>query len=160
VRAEVQAVVPTAQVIDVRTMSSLLDLRTYSWRVAFGLFGVLGALGALLAAAGVYALSSFIADQRSREMGIRAALGAGRERLLGVVLWDGVKVSAAGLTVGAAVALVVARLFRSQLFGISYADPATYLAVGAALLVLALAASARPAVRASGADPAVVLRDE
>ncbi|MSR36212.1 MAG: FtsX-like permease family protein [Gemmatimonadetes bacterium] len=99
----------------IETMSAVMDRRLFRWRVATGLFGVLGGLAALLAAIGVYGLASFISDQRRRELGIRSALGAGRERLLALVLWDGAKVSGIGLAAGAALALVVARLFASQL---------------------------------------------
>jgi ABC-type lipoprotein release transport system permease subunit len=108
----------------------------------------------------VYGLVAFMVAQRGREMGIRAALGAGRARLVGVVLLDGLRVSAVGLVVGSVLGRALGRMLRSQLYGLSYADPQTYGMVALGLAVLAAIASLHPAVRASGADPVRVLQTE
>ena len=114
----------------------------------------------MLGAAGVYALVSFLSAQRARELGIRAALGASRDRLVRLVLFDGVRASAWGLLVGVGAGLALARVFASQLYGLSSVEPTTYLVVALGLIVVALLASLRPALLASRSDPALVLREE
>jgi predicted permease len=160
VRDAVQGADPGMPAPQIESASSIMDRELFRWRVATGIFGVLGVLAAVLAGVGVYGLASFIADQRRRELGIRSALGAGRERLLALVLWDGGRVSGAGLLVGTAVALALGRVFASQLYGLSWAHPATYITVGAGLLLVTVAAGLRPALHASRVDPAVVLRED
>jgi putative ABC transport system permease protein len=160
IRAAVQSVDPSMPYPRVQTMRAHIDRWMFRWDVAFKLFSVLGTLAAVLGAIGVYGLVAFLSEQRGRELGIRAAIGAGRGRLVRLVVWDGIRVSAVGLAVGAASALVFARLLASQLHGTSWMNPTTYLAVAAGLLAISVAAALRPALRASRADPVVVLREE
>src|SRR6185369_16246766 len=123
----------------------------FKWEVAAKVFTAFGIMAAMLAAIGVYGLVSFLVMQRHREMGIRAALGAGRKRLMRLVLWDSLKISTIGLAIGLAAALVTARLVATQLYGLTWTHLSTYLAVAAGLTAITILASLRPAARASGA---------
>jgi ABC-type antimicrobial peptide transport system permease subunit len=116
-------------------------------------------LAVALAAVGLYGVLSYGVSQRRRELGVRAALGANRRNLLGLVLREALVVTMAGGVAGIAAALFLTRLIQSLLFGISHADPLTYTAAPAALLLVALIAGLVPALRAARTDPAQVLRE-
>jgi putative ABC transport system permease protein len=124
------------------------------------LFGGLAGLALLLAAIGTYGVLSYLVTQRRREIGIRMALGAGREAVLRSVLAHGLTLALIGLAAGVAAALVLTRLMETLLFEVRPNDPAT-LAGGAALITaVAAAASLVPAFRAMCVDPIVALREE
>jgi len=124
------------------------------------LLGNFAALALLLSVVGIYGVIACSVGQRTREFGIRMALGARQDQLLLMVLSESVRTLAIGLTIGVAGALTVARLVRSLLFGIGPADPLTLSLMAAILLLAALIASYVPARRAVKIDPMVVLRDE
>jgi ABC-type antimicrobial peptide transport system permease subunit len=109
-----------------------------------------------LAAVGIYGTTSFYVAHRTREIGLRLALGAQPGRVLREVVWQGVALSLAGIVVGAAAAAALARTLASLLFGIGAGDPATY----AAVALLLAAASLGPARRAARVDPLIALRAE
>lgn len=127
-------------------------------RRAMWLLGVFAALALLLAAAGIYGVSSYLATQRSREIGIRMALGAGFADIAGLVYRSILLPSAAGLTIGISVALWLTRLLQSLLFGVTAADPKTLVAAGFILLAASVLAATGPALGAALSDPAKVLR--
>jgi len=129
-------------------------------RVAAAVAGALGMLGLLLAAVGLFGVLSFVVSTRSREMGIRMALGASPRDVRALVLRQGVRLVAIGLMIGCPLALGGAFLVRGMLYGLSPADPLTYAAVAILLLAAGLLASYLPARRATAADPASVLRAE
>ncbi len=129
-------------------------------RVMAQLSGVFGALSLLLAAIGIYGVISYIAVQRTHEIGIRMALGASPRNILASVLGHGGRVAAAGIALGLLGAAGVARLMTSMLYGVSGADPATFAGVAALLVFVALAACYIPARRATRVDPMVALRYE
>jgi len=117
-------------------------------------------LAALLALVGVYGLLSFAVSRRVRELGIRMALGAGRRRVVGLVLGQSAVLAGAGVAAGAVLALTLTRLLRSLLFGVQPGDPLTIAAMASAIAVAALLASVPPALRAARIDPVIALRDE
>jgi putative ABC transport system permease protein len=123
------------------------------------LVGTFAGLALLLAVAGVYGLLTYLTAQRTPELGVRMALGAGRCSVIGLVLSRAAAIAAAGLAVGAVLALVSTRLMSSMMFGIEALDPVTYTGVLFAVLVVTLAAAAVPAWRASRIDPVRVLRE-
>jgi putative ABC transport system permease protein len=124
------------------------------------LLGVFAGLALLLAAIGVYGVISYSVSQRTREMGVRAALGATRGAQLALVLKSGLALTAIGLAIGLAGTLAVAKLLKSALYGVSAHDPMTLALVSVALGVVALAACYVPAYRATRVDPMVALRHE
>jgi predicted permease len=151
---------PEARVYDVRTMDQLIGLATWRARLAAVLLGLMAALSLAIAAVGVYGVFSYAVAARSREMGVRIALGAGRERILGMVLREGAALSAAALVVGLPAAWVLMRTLSSQLYHVSPADPVIYVSVAALLLAVALLACYIPARRATRIDPMQTLRTE
>jgi len=129
-------------------------------RVSARVAGALGVLALLLAAIGVYGVVAFAVSRRTREIGMRMALGASRRTVLVGTLWEGFRLASPGLLVGALLAGGCAAGFRAQLFGLSPVDPASFLGAGAALLAIILSASLVPARRASGIDPMEALRGD
>lgn len=129
-------------------------------RVVAGLAIAFGALALLLACIGLYGVLTYAVAQRTSEMGVRMALGATASDVLRLVLGDGLRVTVAGITVGAIGAFAAGRLIRSLLFGVTPSDPVTFAAVLTALLVVASLASLLPARRAARVDPMTALRAE
>jgi ABC-type antimicrobial peptide transport system permease subunit len=109
---------------------------------------------------GVYGLLSFSVSRRVRELGVRMALGAGRWRVMRLVLGQSALLVTAGLVAGVAMAIALSRLLRTLLFGVRPGDPATIVAMACAIAVAAILASVPPALRASRIDPVVALREE
>lgn len=157
-RREVQALDGDLPVTDLRTLDAMLWERTRNWRVYGGMFSIFAAMALLLAAVGLYAVMAHSVSQRTREIGVRMAMGASSRNILGMVFAQGMRQLAAGLAVGIAASLVLSRVLGALLVGVKPADPLTY---GAVALVLALAAmlgSAIPARRAIRVDPIEALR--
>jgi putative ABC transport system permease protein len=122
--------------------------------------GVMGLIGLILAAVGVYGVMAFSMAQRTREIGIRMALGAGSGRVLRMVLRQGLAVTALGLAIGLGIALILGRFTASLLYGISGTDLLTFLSVPAVLAAAALPAILLPASRAARVEPTTALRYE
>ena len=129
-------------------------------RLAGRLFGMLGGLGLFLAATGLYGVLAYAVGCRTREIGIRVAMGAQRHDVLGLVLRHGLRLTVAGALLGVAVALAATRVLRGILYGVSASDPWTFAAVTAVLLAAAAAACYLPARRALAVDPLSALRHE
>jgi ABC-type antimicrobial peptide transport system permease subunit len=123
------------------------------------LLGCLAALAATLAAIGIHGVLSYGVAERRRELGIRAALGAGRGQLAWLVVGEGLGLAAVGIVTGLAIALAAGRALSSLLYGISATDVATYALVVIGLAAIALAATWLPARSASRVDPALLLRE-
>jgi len=124
------------------------------------LLGLFGAVALLMTAIGVYGVISYSVAERTREIGIRAALGAARVDIVRLVVGGGLTVVGAGLAAGVIAAAIATRFLASSLFEVSATDPATFLAVAGVLLVVALAAQAIPIARAMRVDPSIALRQE
>jgi ABC-type antimicrobial peptide transport system permease subunit len=124
------------------------------------LLGVFAALALVLAAIGIYGVLSYTVGQRTKEIGVRMALGAQRTHVLGIVLRDGAWMTLAGVVIGAVVAFFATRLMSSVLFGVRPTDPLTFLSVAALLSAIALLACYIPAQRAMRVDPIEALRHE
>jgi putative ABC transport system permease protein len=142
------------------TLTQALGQQTIQPRFTMALFSAFAVLGLVLAAAGIYSVLSFHAARRTQELGVRMALGAPRRHVLVLMMWMGVRLAIVGLILGIAVSLAATRLLRSQLFGITAADPLSYVAVAALLGFVAAIAAFVPARRASVIDPVVALREE
>jgi predicted permease len=154
------------KLIDANVLTSvetLTDIRARSVgdrRFTVVVLGGFAALGLLLAAIGIYGVLAYAVARRTREIGVRMALGAARRRVVGMVLRDSLVPVVAGSVVGIVAALAATRLMRAMLYGVSPTDPTTFVVVTAVLLGVALLASAVPASRASRVDPIVALREE
>ncbi|HEX6533888.1 MAG TPA: ABC transporter permease [Gemmatimonadaceae bacterium] len=161
-RHTVEAVDRGVPVHDVSTMRDVLAHSEAVWLPRFYgmMFGTFALAALVLAAVGIYGVTAYAVRQRTREIGIRIALGAAPGQVTKLVLRDGGVLAGLGVALGIAGALVGTRLLRGLLYGISATDPATLVVVPLALAAVALAASYLPARRASRVDPAVTLRDE
>jgi ABC-type antimicrobial peptide transport system permease subunit len=124
------------------------------------MLGLFGGLALLLSAIGIYGVMAYTVSLRTREMGIRLALGAARERVIRMVLLYGARLAIIGLVLGGALGFAVATLMRKLLFGVPAGDPLTYVAIAGLLLGVALVASAIPAIRAARIDPIRALKSE
>jgi predicted permease len=129
-------------------------------RFSMTLLGVFAGVALLLASVGIYGVLSYIVGQRTREIGIRMALGAGPTHVLRWVMTEGARMAVIGVGVGVAAALGLTRLMAGLLYGVSALDPLTFTVVAALLLVVALAACYIPAWRAMRVDPIVVMRQD
>ena len=124
------------------------------------LLGIFAAVALLLASVGIYGVMSYSVEQRTREIGIRMALGAERSSVLRLIVGQGARLAASGILVGIAGAFALSRVMAGLLYGVSATDPLTYLALAAVLAAVAVTACAVPARRALLVDPAVALRAE
>ena len=151
---------PEQPVAAIATMDEIVALDVQDRQQQMTLLTAFAALALLLASLGLYGLLSYTVTQRSREIGLRMALGASAARVVATVVLRGVSLSAAGLALGLAAAWLLARTMSKILYGVAATDPGTYAAVALLLCVIAAAASWIPAHRAVRIDPIVVLREE
>jgi putative ABC transport system permease protein len=159
-KAAVAELDPGLPLSEVATLDQMVTATLARPRVNAALLGGFALVALALAAVGIYGVIAYGVIQRTRELGIRMALGAGSDQLLRLVVRQGMAPVLAGVALGAAGALAAGRLLRSLLFGVGAADPLTFALVTGFLLAVALLASYLPARRAAGADPMVALRNE
>jgi putative ABC transport system permease protein len=160
VRAAIRSVDPALPILHTATMDQLVSATAQSRRFAFVMFQVFAAVALLLAAAGIYGVLAGSVTERTREIGIRTALGASRRGVLSLVVRQGLLLTGAGLAIGTAGALALSGLLDRMLFGVGARDPVTFIVVVLVLLVVALAASWAPAWRATRVSPLEALRSE
>ena len=158
--AAIRAIDPEQPVADTRTMVQVLDEKLAPQRFSALLLGLFAGVALLLAAVGIYSVLSYIVRGRSREIGVRAALGAQRADILRLVVVEGMWPVLAGIVAGTLASVASAKVMRTLVFGVSASDPLTLAAVAATLTVVALMASLIPAYRALRLDPVNVLRAE
>ena len=149
---------PELPVYDVTTLRSRIELATVFERIAATFVGGFGLVALVLATVGVYGVIAYGARQRTQEIAVRMALGAGREDVLRLVMRRGVRLTALGLALGLAGALAVGRLLQTHLYGVSGLDPLTFGSVLGLLALASLAASYLPARRATRVEPSQALR--
>jgi putative ABC transport system permease protein len=158
--SEVQSLDSALPLLHVKTLDEYVDDSVVGTRFETFLFGTFGALAFLLTAVGLYGVISYTVVQRTREMGIRLALGADRATILGMIVKNGTLLACVGALIGLAAAFLLTRLMASLLFGVAPTDPLTFLCVPIALIAVAILASYVPARRAAKVDPMVALRYE
>lgn len=158
--AAAESVAQDARFVNVRPFSILVDNETRPWRLGASMFSLFGALALALAAVGVYGVLAFLVRERTREIGIRMAMGAQRGDILRMVVRHGIKLVGLGAVIGILSALALTQVVRKLLFGVTAVDAVSYLGACAALALVAVFACVLPAWRASRVDPAVSLRYE
>jgi putative ABC transport system permease protein len=144
----------------VNTLEVLVDNSMGQRRLSTVLLGVFAGLALLLASIGIYGVMSYTVAQRTRELGVRVALGASRQSVLGLVMRQGVTITLIGVAIGLGGAFGLTRLIATQLYSVSATDPTTFALVTGALLIVAVAASLVPALRATRIDPLTALRED
>jgi predicted lysophospholipase L1 biosynthesis ABC-type transport system permease subunit len=160
VRHVVATLDPAATVSDVATMESIVKDAVASRRLNMQLLGIFAALALLLASVGVYGVMAYTVNRRSHEIGVRMALGAGRSRVVLMVIRKAIVLGGLGVLIGCGAALGLTRLLAGMLFGVRPADPTTFVCVAGILLVITIAASFAPARRATRVSPNLALRSE
>ena len=160
VRSAAHSVDPTQPILNVATMERVVSASTAQRRLALVLFAAFAGLAALLAGAGIYGVLATRVAEQTKEIGVRTALGATPNRILGLVIRQGASLVAIGLVAGLAGALALTRFLASLLFGVTPTDPTTIALVVMGLAVVALIACVVPAMRALRVDPIRALREE
>jgi len=160
VRQEIAALDPNLAVDNIETMEEHVDKALLIPRISAVLLGVFGVVGLTLATVGLYGVMSYSVRRRTREIGIRMALGARAGGVLGLVARQGLALAGIGVAIGLGLALTMSRFAASLLYGISATDPLTFIVVPAVLLAVAVVAVLLPARRAAKTDPLAALRYE
>jgi len=160
VRRTVAEIDSREAVYNVQTLDTVISNSFAARRLSMILLGIFAALALVLACVGIYGVISYLVGQRTREIGIRMALGAQASDVLRLVIGHGTKMALIGVAIGVAGALGLTRLMANQLFGVSAHDPLTFAGVALLLIVVAVAACYIPARRAMRVDPMVALRHE
>jgi putative ABC transport system permease protein len=160
IKSAVFATLPDVPLRSVRTMNELIEGRVAQRRVGMLMLGLFGLLGLLISAIGIYGVMAYLVSQRTREIGIRMALGATRSNIVGRLLLHASVLVALGLVIGSVGALYLAGTAESFLFGLKGTDPRAFAAALIALSLAAAIATVIPARRAAGIDPLVALRAE
>jgi len=160
VRDAVEEIDPRDVIYTVQTMDEVVSNSFAARRLSMILLGVFASLALLLACVGIYGVISYLVSQRTREIGVRMALGAQRDDVLRLVLGHGARMALIGVAIGVAAALALTRLMSRLLFGVSATDPLTFAGVAILLTLVALAACYIPARRAMRLDPIAALRHD
>ena len=158
-RAAIRAADPSIPVYNVAPMEELIEGQTAQSRFTMWLMGVFAGCALVLAVVGIYGVMAYLVAQRTREIGIRLALGASRADVLRLIVGNGARLVAAGATLGVILSIGISRAAGALLFGVTAADASTAAAV-VLLAGAAMAACYVPALRATRVDPLVALRDE
>ena len=160
VRHETQAIDSALPVFNIKTLEEQKSRSLYTARMAVWLLSIFGLLALLLAGIGLYGVMAYAVNRRTREIGIRMALGASSRDVLRLVIGEGALLIVAGLVIGLGGAMAATRLVSSFLYGVSATDPVTFVVIAMLLMAVALAANYLPARRATRVDPMVALRYE
>jgi putative ABC transport system permease protein len=160
IRETVRALSPNAILTDVRTMEAAIDESLEQRKLVMTLLGTFSAVAMVLAALGLYGVISYSVTQRTREIGVRLALGAKASHVRAMVVGQALRLCFLGLAVGVVASLVLTRLLASQLFGVSPTDPATFVGLAVVILGVSVVSSLLPAIRATRIDPMIALRAE
>jgi predicted permease len=160
VRAEIAKIDPHLPVFEMQPMDVLVEKAQAGTKFQLMLIGVFAAIAVLLAGVGLYGVLATMVRQRTSEIGVRMALGAGPGRIFNLVIGHGLRLSAAGIGLGILAALGLTRVMSTMLVGVKASDPVTYLAMAALFFAITALACWMPGRRAAGLDPLVALRDE
>jgi putative ABC transport system permease protein len=160
VRSAVQAIDDNLPAQEIKTLEEIVGLQFWPARMLAGLLAALGSVGLLLASVGVYGVMSYAVAQRTREIGVRMALGAQSRDVVKLIVRQGVGLTLAGAAIGLALSFAATRLVASMLYGVEATDPLTFIFVSSFLLGVAVVACYLPARRGTKVDPILALRSE
>jgi ABC-type antimicrobial peptide transport system permease subunit len=160
ITAALRSFAPEVRYVHVQTLRDLLDPQARSWTLGATMFTIFGLLALVVAAIGLYSVLAFDVAQRTRELGIRTALGARKARLLRAVVGHGAFLAGVGVALGLGAAYLAAPYIQDLLFETSPRDPTVFATVAVVLLAVSVAASLVPALRATRVDPMTALRAE
>jgi putative ABC transport system permease protein len=160
VRTAVTSLNPKYLVTEMRPLTDYVDKARSATRFALVLIGIFASIAAVLAAVGLYGVLSSTVRQRTSEIGIRMAFGAQSSSIFGLVIGQGLRMSAIGIGIGLVIAIATTRVMSSMLVGVRPTDPLTFVAIVVVFLAIAAAACWMPARRAAAMDPNVALRQE
>jgi ABC-type antimicrobial peptide transport system permease subunit len=159
-RRELRAVNPRIPLSNPRTMEEVASSAMAQTSFTMAMLGAASGIALLLGLVGIYGVVSYVVSQRTREIGVRMALGATSSKVQGMVVGQGVRLAAFGVVAGLVGAGILSTIMASLLFGVSAHDPLTYVGTALALAAAAVLASWLPARRAAGVDPSRALRAE
>jgi len=160
VRHSIHAVDKDTAIVSVKTMEDIVSESIWQKRLWSVLFALFATVALLLAAVGIYGVMSYLVSQRTREIGIRMALGARRGNVLALVIGRGLMLVAVGLAVGLSGALALSQIIKSLIFGVTASDPVTFVTAPVVLTLVASIACYIPARRAARVDPVIALRQD
>lgn len=160
VRELVKELNPRTGAIEVQPMADYVGEAQAQTKFSLVLIGIFAGVALILAAVGLYSVLSTTVRQRTAEIGVRMAFGAGHSSIFKMMVMQGLRLSALGIGLGLAAALLLTSAMRTMLVGVEPTDPATFAAMIVGFLVIAAVACGVPALRASRLDPMVALRDE
>ena len=160
VQAQVRGLDAAVPLFDVRTMEEHLQFSVFVPRMASTLLGLFGMLALVLAVVGLYGVIAYTVAQRTREIGIRMALGAARGTVVRMILRQALVLTAVGVAIGLGLAMLAGGLLSGQLIGVSPNDPVSFVVTVVTLTLVALVASVIPARRAASLDPLAALRSQ
>ena len=160
VKEQVRQVDSDQGIAEIRTLEQLVASAMARPRVQAALAGLLGVVALILAVVGIYGVIAQSVGQRTREIGIRLALGASRGSIFAVILHEGLRLTAVGLVIGVGASVGLTRYLQRLLFEVEPLDPIVFAAVNTLMLLVAATACMAPASRAARVDPAVILKEE
>jgi ABC-type antimicrobial peptide transport system permease subunit len=160
IRRQVLEADPELAIFDTKSMPERIAMSLLNQRAAMALCLIFGALALLLSAIGIYGVLAYSVTQRTREFGIRVALGAGSRDVVGMVVGNGLRMAGLGLVIGAIGAFLLTRFMTAMLYGVKPADPGVFIGVAVILATVAVTASLIPSIRAVRIRPSTALRYE
>ncbi|MEO7362790.1 MAG: FtsX-like permease family protein, partial [Gemmatimonadaceae bacterium] len=159
-RVALQKSMPGDAYVTAKSLDDVLDPERRSWQLGATMFSVFGVLALIVAAIGLYSVISYTVAQRTREMGVRVALGAQSRDVVRMILRQSVALSAIAVALGVGIALLTSKWVEPLLFETSARDPLVYVSVAGALILVAIAAAIAPALRAARVDASTALRSD
>jgi ABC-type antimicrobial peptide transport system permease subunit len=160
VRSAIRSLNANVPISEVRSLGDVFMASTATPRTIAQLLAGFAIVGLVLGAIGIFGVVSYAVTQRTRELGIRSALGAEQQRIVSIIVGEGARLAVSGIAIGAVASLIATRSLRTLLFGVTSSDPVVYFVVAGGLVMVAITAAYFPARRAARVDPLIALRSD